>query len=79
MLVINNQNAFPKIIDTIIDFLRNEDKNNIISIENHKGNLEIYFIKEPAKEVLTLIKGIWIYFECDQNYSFKVVSYYREI
>ena len=79
MLVKNDNNAFPEIIESIIKLLHPEDKKNIISLENYKGILTIIFIEIPRPEVIDVIKSMWIYYEGDQCYTFKVVSDYKEI
>jgi hypothetical protein len=79
MNVKNDNNALPQIINSIIEILHPVDKENIIFIENHKGNLTVIFLQDPRPEVLEVIKSMWIYWEFDQCYTFKVVSDYKQI
>lgn len=79
MLVTNHQNGQPQIIEDILSFLEGENLDNIVSIENHKGDLTVVFYNHPKKLVLTIIKAIWYECEGSENYKFYVVSGIKEI
>lgn len=82
MLVTNHQNYQPELIEMIINFLNlddSENTDNILSIENHKRDLEILFYKHPKKVVFDVVRFICNYYEGSDNYKFYIFSETQQI
>lgn len=77
MIVLNERNAFPEIIESILNLAKPENLESIFSIKNHEGNLEIVFNDEPDSNFVNLITTIWFYFENNKNYSLKILKTYK--
>jgi hypothetical protein len=77
MIVQNERNAFPEIIESILNLAKPENLESIFSIKNHEGNLEIVFNDEPDSNFVNLITTIWFYFENNKNYSLKILKTYK--
>jgi hypothetical protein len=77
MITLNERNAFPEIIESILNLAKLEDLESIFSIKNHEGNLEIVFNDEPDSNFVNLITTIWFYFENNKNYSLKILKTYK--
>jgi len=74
MIVLNERNAFPEIIESILNLAKPNDLDSIYSIKNHEGNLEVVFNNEPDSNFVNLITSIWFYFENNKDYSLKILT-----
>ena len=74
MIILNERNAFPEIIESILNLAKPYDLKSIYLIKNHEGNLEIVFNNEPYSNFVNLITTIWFYFENNKDYSLEILT-----